>query len=153
MLVVHRHFASCADATAMWARRRELRFCLGLHGNTSGEVLKVVPKVESDLVNRRHLPSCVKELVCVYMTTGGPVLKKWPTEIGDVLILRTSQSYTAYAVGAVVTGGQQDFSHSEQVRHVGTHAEAVETAKTLVAPGRHIYLSDIDTGEWSEILD
>ena len=85
--------------------------------------------------------------------------KEWPTEIGDVLILRTSLSYTVYAVGSVVTAGQHDFSHSERVRHVATHAEAVETAKALVAgraerpgePGGRIYLLDIDTGEWSEI--
>ena len=76
---------------------------------------------------------------------------EWPTEIGDVLILRTSVSYTVYAVGSVATAGQHDFSHSEPVRHVSTHAEAVTTAKALVAPGGRIYLLDIDTAEWSQI--
>ena len=79
------------------------------------------------------------------------VAKQWPTEIGDVLILRTSQSYTVYAVGSVATAGQHDFSHSERVCHVATHAEAVTTAKALVVPGGRIHLLDIDTAEWSEI--
>ena len=77
--------------------------------------------------------------------------RQWPTEIGDVLILRTSRSYTVYAVGSVVTAGQHDFSHSEQVRHVTTHAEAVDAAKAIVAPSGRIYLLDIDTAEWSQI--
>ena len=77
--------------------------------------------------------------------------QQWPTEIGDVLILRTSASYTVYAVGSVVTAGQHDFSHSEQVRHVNTHAAAVNVAKAIVAPGARIYLLDIDTEEWSQI--
>jgi hypothetical protein len=77
--------------------------------------------------------------------------RQWPTEVGDVLILRTSRSYTAYAVGLVVTAGQHDFSHSEQVRHVITHAEAVNTARAIVASGGRIYLLDIDTAEWSQI--
>jgi hypothetical protein len=73
------------------------------------------------------------------------------TEIGDVLILRTSQSYTVYAVGSVATVGQRDFSHSEPVSHVETYAEAVTAAKALVVLGGRIHLLDIDTGEWSEI--
>jgi hypothetical protein len=79
------------------------------------------------------------------------VAKQWPTEIGDVLILRTSLSYTVYAVGSVAAAGQHDFSHSQQVRHVTTHAEAVKTAKAIVAPHGQIYLLNIDTGEWSQI--
>ena len=74
-----------------------------------------------------------------------------PTEIGDVLILRTSVSYTVYAVGPVATPGQSDFSHGQQTHHVTTFAEAVKTAKVLVAPRGRTYLLDIDTGEWSEI--
>ena len=76
---------------------------------------------------------------------------QWPTEIGDVLILRTGLSYTVYAVGSVTGAGQHDFNHSEPVRHVSTHAEAVTTANALVAPGGRIYLLDIDTAEWSQI--
>jgi len=79
------------------------------------------------------------------------VAKHWPpTEIGDVLILRTSVSYTVYAVGRVDTAGQTDFSHGQQPHHVTTYAEAVKTAKAIVAPRGRIYLLDIDTGEWSE---
>ena len=76
---------------------------------------------------------------------------EWPTEIGDVLILRTSLSYTVYAVGSVATTGQHDFSHSQQVRHVTTHAEAIKIAKAILAPRGRIYLLDIDTSEWSQI--
>jgi hypothetical protein len=76
---------------------------------------------------------------------------QWPTEIGDVLILRTSRSYTVYAVGSVITAGQHDFGHSEEVRHVNTHAAAVNVAKAVVAPGGRIYLLDIDTQEWLQI--
>jgi hypothetical protein len=78
-----------------------------------------------------------------------PQLK--PTKIGDVLVLRTRQSYTVYAVDAVARSGQQDFSGQHAVTHVQNHAEAVTRAKTLVAPGGRIYLFDIDTAEWSEI--
>jgi len=35
--------------------------------------------------------------------------------------------------------------------HVATHAEAVTTAKALVAPGGRIYLLDIETAKWSQI--
>jgi hypothetical protein len=79
------------------------------------------------------------------------VAQQWPTAIGDVLILRTSQSYTVYAVGSVSTAGQHDFSHSERVDHVLTSDEALKIAKTLVVPAGRIYLLDIDTEEWSEI--
>ena len=76
---------------------------------------------------------------------------EWPTEVGDVLILRTSQSFIVYVVGSVATAGQHDFSHRQQVQHVATHAKAVKAAKALVAPRGRIYLLDIDTAEWSEI--
>jgi hypothetical protein len=82
---------------------------------------------------------------------GLSVVQQWPTEIGDVLILRTSQSFTVYVVGSVAAAGQHDFSHHQQVSHVTTHAEAVKTAKALVAPHGKIYLLDIDTAKWSEI--
>jgi hypothetical protein len=74
-----------------------------------------------------------------------------PTKIGDVLVLRTSQSYTIYAVGAVARSGQQDFSRQQPVAHVESQADAVKMARTLRAPGGRIYLFDIDSAEWSEI--
>jgi hypothetical protein len=79
------------------------------------------------------------------------VVKHWPTETGDVLILRTSVSYTAYAVGPVATAGQTDFGHGPQPHYVTTYAEAVKVSKAMVAPRGRIYLLDIDTGELSEI--
>jgi hypothetical protein len=79
------------------------------------------------------------------------VEKQSPTSIGDVLILRTSVSYTVYAVGPVSTDGQDDFSHSQQVIHVATHDEAITAAKALVSPHGRIHLLDIDTSEWSQI--
>jgi hypothetical protein len=84
-------------------------------------------------------------------TEGWDVAKSSPPEIGDVLILRTSVSYTVYAVGPVVTAGQTDFSHGQQPHHVTTFAEAVKAAKAIAAPRGRIHLLDIDTGEWSEI--
>jgi len=79
------------------------------------------------------------------------VAQQRPTEVGDVLILRSSQSFTVFVVGLVATAGQTDFSHQQQLDHVATHAQAVKTAKAIVAPHGKIYLVDIDTGEWSEI--
>ena len=93
--------------------------------------------------------------ICTALNTseseGRQVVKHLPTEIGDVLILRTSVSYTVYAVGRVTTAGQTDFSHGQPPHHVATYAEAVKAAKAIVAPRGRIYLLDIDTGEWSEI--
>jgi len=75
------------------------------------------------------------------------VLSPLPTELGDVLILRSTESYTVYAVGAVVQSGQADFGHQTDVCHVTTHADAVRRAHAVVAPNGHIYLVDIDTQE------
>jgi hypothetical protein len=79
--------------------------------------------------------------------------KRMPTQRGDVLILQTSQSFTVYAVGAVFEDGQQEFDHQAQdVKHVGDRAAAVTEAKALVAPGRRMFLRNIDTDVWSEIV-
>jgi len=79
------------------------------------------------------------------------VVKESPTQPGDALILRTSKSYTIYAVGPVSRKGQQDFKGEEHVGHVSTRDAAVSAAAALVAPLGQIYLLDIDTGDWSEI--
>jgi hypothetical protein len=79
------------------------------------------------------------------------VTNRRPTEIGDVLILRTTQTYTVYAAGSVSEKGQNNFGHQQVVHHVESHDEAVKTAKALVAPKGRIYLLDIDTADWSEI--
>ena len=78
--------------------------------------------------------------------------KRRPTEIGDVLILRTTQTYTVYAVGSVSKKGQQNFGHQQAaVHYVKSRDEAVTIAKAIVAPKGRIYLLDIDTADWSEI--
>ena len=74
------------------------------------------------------------------------------TQVGDVLILKTDQSFTTHAVGQVSKDGQQDFQGSSvTVKHVRDRAAAVAEAKALVVPGRRILFLNIDTGEWSEI--
>jgi hypothetical protein len=47
--------------------------------------------------------------------------------------------------------GQRSFRHQQPVGHVKSRAEAVEIAKTIVAPKGRIYLLDIDTADWSQI--
>jgi hypothetical protein len=77
--------------------------------------------------------------------------KQIPTRIGDVLILRTTQSYTVYGVGRVSKDDQQDFGTHTDITYASDRAAAVAEAKALVAPGRKMFLQDIDTNEWSEI--
>ena len=77
--------------------------------------------------------------------------KRIPTEIGDVLILQTTQSYTIYAVGQVSERGQQDFAHHEQHTYTKEYGAAVASALALVGSGRRIFLWNLDTGKWSEI--
>ena len=74
-----------------------------------------------------------------------------PTQVGDVLILRTGQSFTTHAVGQVSEDGQQDFHTQMNVKYVRERAAAVAEAKALVVPGRRMFLWNIDTGDWSEI--
>jgi len=80
--------------------------------------------------------------------TGG---KQSPTQIGDVLILRTTASYTVYAVGPVSAAGQNDFTHGQEVRHVTTHTEAITIARAMAGAHGRIHLLDIDTAEWSVV--
>jgi hypothetical protein len=79
------------------------------------------------------------------------VARRIPTEIGDVLILRTTRSYTIHAVGRVSKAGQQDLGSEANVKHEIAYAAAVVQAKTMVGPGRRIFFRDIDIDEWSEI--
>ncbi len=74
-----------------------------------------------------------------------------PTEIGDVLILRTTQSYMVHAVGLVSERGQQDFGHDTKTTHMSDYGAAVAHATALVGSGRRIFVRNLDTGEWSEI--
>ena len=74
------------------------------------------------------------------------------THLGDVLILRTTQSYAVHAVGRVSKDGQQDFSSSEaNVKYEVDYAAAVAQVKALVLPGGRIFFLNIDTGHWNEI--
>ena len=74
-----------------------------------------------------------------------------PTHLGDVLILRTTQSYRVHAVGRVFEDGQQDFGHESTVTYEVDYAAAIAHAKALVAPGGRIFFRNIDTGDWNEI--
>jgi len=78
--------------------------------------------------------------------------KRIPTHLGDVLILRTTQSYAVYAVGRVSKDDQQDFSSEANVNYEIDYAAAVAKAKALVLPpGGRIFFRNIDTGDWKEI--
>ncbi len=74
-----------------------------------------------------------------------------PTKIGDVLILRSRETFTAYVVGVVSTAGQGDFSHAHNPVVARTDDEARRVAKSLVHDGGRIYLFDIGTAEWAEV--
>jgi hypothetical protein len=80
------------------------------------------------------------------------VATKIPTVRGDVLILQTERGTKIHAVGRVTTAAQEDFHKSEPAPiYVVDHAEAVAVARTLVAPGRRVFLVRLDSDEWSEI--
>jgi hypothetical protein len=74
-----------------------------------------------------------------------------PTHIGDVLILKTTTTYTIYAVGRVSEDGQQDFGIPSDVSHANDYLAALAQATALLAPGQHMFLLNIDTDQWSEI--
>jgi hypothetical protein len=76
-----------------------------------------------------------------------------PTETGDVLILRTEQSFRVYAVAVVTQHGQQEFNTAMPVEYVNTSATALARAKALVRPEGRVFLRNIDTNEWSEIRE
>jgi hypothetical protein len=64
-----------------------------------------------------------------------------PTQLGDVLVLQTERGVKIHAVGRVTEGGQQDLHRIEPPPlYIADHEEAVVVARTLVAPGRRIFL-------------
>jgi hypothetical protein len=77
--------------------------------------------------------------------------KQIPTHVGDVLILRTTRSYSVHAVGRVSKDGQQDFRNEAHVKYETDYTAAVIQANTLVAPGRRVFFRNIDTGAWYEM--
>ncbi len=76
--------------------------------------------------------------------------KDMPTQVGDVLILQTKQSYT-YAVGRVSKNGQQDFGSGKDVKYKNDYGAAVAEAKALLVGGRRMFLRNIDADDWSEL--
>ena len=80
-----------------------------------------------------------------------PYSRRSPTRIGDVLILWTAESFTAYAVGQVFTDGQYDFGFHTHAKVERDSAAAVALAKTILVPGRRIFIRNIDSDDWSEV--
>ena len=76
--------------------------------------------------------------------------KPIPTKRGDVLIVDTN--YRIHAVGPIVEDGEQDFFTGLSVKYRLRRAAAVAAAKAMASPQSRIFLRDLDTGEWSEIL-
>jgi hypothetical protein len=74
-----------------------------------------------------------------------------PTQLGDVLILRTERSYTIHVVGAISRDGQQDFENQQMPLKYETERAAAVAAKALVAAGPRIFFRSLDTDEWSVI--
>ncbi len=74
-----------------------------------------------------------------------------PTQVGDVLILRTERTFSVHAVGRVSKDGQQEFRGQADVKYVGDLAAALAEATDLLVPGRRIFLLDMDSGKLSEI--
>ena len=76
------------------------------------------------------------------------MLKAIPTIRGDVLILATTQNSYNYAVAVVDEDGQQDFGTGFNGRYVATLEVALTQARAVVMPQGHIYLVNVETGEW-----
>jgi hypothetical protein len=74
-----------------------------------------------------------------------------PTPPGDVLVLQTERGVKIQAVGRVTRRGQEHFRAVLPPRYIKIYAEAFAVARTLVAPGRLIYLVKIDRIDWAEI--
>jgi hypothetical protein len=71
-----------------------------------------------------------------------------PTQIGDVLILH-KRSIPTHAVGAIFEDGQQILKANISYEPDRPAAEAA--ARSLVMPGRRIYIKNTDTGHWAEL--
>ncbi len=77
--------------------------------------------------------------------------RRMPTQVGDVLLLRTkTTSFDVHAVGLVSKDGQQDFHGQMNVTYVHDAAAAMVEATALVQPGRRLFIWNLDTGDWSE---
>ena len=74
-----------------------------------------------------------------------------PTEVGDVLILRTEQTFSIHAIEVVTKTGQQDFRGQVQVKYLRNDEEALTEARAICPPGRRTFLLDMDIRDWSQI--
>lgn len=72
-------------------------------------------------------------------------------DVGDVLIVRTTKTYTVHVVGLVTQAGQRDLNVNLDRLYERDYDVAVARAKALVLPGKRILANDIDRGEWSVI--
>ena len=81
----------------------------------------------------------------------GHTATRIPTQVGDVLILETRQSFTVYAVAEVSQDGQQECGAHMKVTHARNREAAVAQARAAVLAGRRIFVRDLDTGNWFEI--
>jgi hypothetical protein len=81
----------------------------------------------------------------------GKAMTKIPTQIGDVLILRTDKAGSTHAVGAISKDDQQDFKGQSDLNYVSGRAAAEAAARSLVMPGGRIFFRNDDTGDWQEI--
>jgi hypothetical protein len=54
-----------------------------------------------------------------------------PTQVGDVLILRTERTFSVHAVGRVSKDGQQEFRGQADVKYVGDLAAALAEARAF----------------------
>jgi hypothetical protein len=78
-----------------------------------------------------------------------------PTLAGDALVLETGsrQSLTIYAVGRVIADGQQHFRTEGRALYSSDRKQTLMRAKVLVLPRRRIYWLNVDTGDWSEVIN
>ncbi|MEO8071115.1 MAG: hypothetical protein ABI652_06910 [Acidobacteriota bacterium] len=74
-----------------------------------------------------------------------------PTRRGDVLIICTDATFTAYIIGVVAHDGQRDFYAHPSTHHAKTRDGAVALARTLLVPEGLVYLRDFDSDKWSKV--
>ena len=74
-----------------------------------------------------------------------------PTQLGDVLILRTTHSFTVHVVGRVCMNAQQDFASQRNLKCLDAQTSALAEAKAIAVPGGRIFMRNMDTGEWCEM--
>ena len=80
--------------------------------------------------------------------------KPIPTRRGDVLILETKDTnFRIHAVGPIAKDGEQDFFTGMNVKYVRNRAEAVDAAIAMASSGSRIFLRNLETGEWTEIVE